>query len=144
MAKREAQPEEAGAFDASGPLSPARALVPHAVKLNASLVRRRFWPKLRAVAAHIPFAEDALALFYAAIDRETPAGTKAMLMAALAYFVLPTDVIPDWIPGLGFTDDAAVIAAAVGIAGRAIQPRHREAARAQLDRIAGLERGGAA
>ena len=57
-------------------------------------------------------------------------------MAALAYFVLPTDIIPDWFVGIGFTDDAAVIAAAIALAGRAIRDGHRQAARALLDRFA--------
>ena len=124
-------------FDPARPLDPSRALVPHAVKVNATLVRRRFWPKLRRVVRHIPFAEDAVALYFCALDRDTPAATKGMLLAALAYFVLPTDFIPDFIPGLGFTDDAAVIAAALGLARRAIKPEHRDAARAQIERLAG-------
>lgn len=134
MTAADAKPSD---FDPAVPLDPSRALTPHAVKLNATLVRRRFWPKLRRVARHVPFAEDALALFAAATDAATPAAHKATLMAALAYFVIPTDALPDFLPALGFTDDAAVIAAALAIARRAIQPRHREIARAQLDRIAG-------
>ena len=129
---------EAAGFDPHAPLDPSRALVPHVVKLNSRLVQRRFLPKLRRLARHLPFAEDALALFFCALDRETPARTKGLLLAALAYFVLPTDVIPDWIPGLGFGDDAAVIAAALALAGGAIQPRHREQAREKLDQIAGV------
>jgi uncharacterized membrane protein YkvA (DUF1232 family) len=117
-----------------GPLDPSRALT--VVKVNTERVRRGFWPKIRKFARHIPFAEDAVALWFCARDRATPAGTKAMLMAALAYFVVPTDVLPDWFAGLGFTDDAAVIAAAIGLAGRAIKPAHREAAKALLDRFA--------
>lgn len=128
-----------GGFDPAGPLHPSRALVPHVVRVNASLVRTGFWPKLRRLARHIPFAEDAVALFYCALDVETPVRTKAMLLAALAYFVLPVDFIPDWLPGLGYTDDAAVIAAAVALAGGAIRPRHREAARARLDQLSGVE-----
>ena len=141
MAAADAKPDaspEPGAFDAAAPLQPSRALTPFAVKLNTEIVKRRFWPKVRALAVHIPFAEDAVAMFHAAFDRETPAGSKAILLAALAYFVLPMDVIPDWVPGLGFTDDAAVIAAALGVAGRAVKPRHRDAARAWLERVAGL------
>jgi uncharacterized membrane protein YkvA (DUF1232 family) len=124
-------------FDPSGPLDPSRALVPAVVRVNAQLVRRGFWPKIRRLARHIPFAGDAVALWVAARDPATPAGTKALLLAALAYFVVPTDILPDWFAGLGFTDDAAVIAAALGLAGRAIRPEHREAAKAMLDRIAG-------
>ena len=137
-AKTDAGSSVEDALGAQGPLSPSRALAPYAVKLNAQIVARRFWPKIRKLAVHIPFAEDALAMFYAAFDKQTPAKSKAFLLAALAYFVLPIDAIPDWVPGLGFTDDAAVIAAALGIAGRAVQPRHREQARAQLAKIAGV------
>ena len=123
-------------FDPAAALDPSRALVPAVVRVNSFVVRRGFWPKIRKFARHIPFAEDAVALWFCARDTATPAGTKVMLMAALAYFVLPTDVLPDWFVGLGFTDDAAVIAAAIGIAGRAIKPAHREAAKALLDRFA--------
>lgn len=129
---------EGSGFDPHAPLDPSRALAPHVVRLNSSLVQKRFLPKLRRLARHLPFAEDALALFYCALDRETPARTKGLLLAALAYFVLPTDFIPDWIPGLGFSDGAAVIAAALALAGGAIQPRHREQARDKLDQIAGV------
>ncbi len=137
MTAADAKPFDPAPFDPATPLDPSRALVPHAVKVNATLVRRGFWPKLRRVVRHIPFAEDAVALYFCALDRDTPAATKGVLLAALAYFVLPTDFIPDFLPGLGFTDDAAVIAAALGLARRSIKPEHREAARARLERLAG-------
>ncbi len=137
-AKTDAGSATADPAGPEGPLSPSRALAPYAVKLNARIVARRFWPKIRALAVHIPFAEDALAMFYAAFDRETSAKSKAFLLAALAYFVLPTDAIPDWLPVIGYTDDAAVIAAALGVAGKSVKPRHREQAREQLAKIAGV------
>ncbi|HTK33726.1 MAG TPA: YkvA family protein [Caulobacteraceae bacterium] len=123
-------------FDPSAILDPNRALIPAVQRVNSRLVRRGFWPKIRKLARKLPFAEDVVALWFCARDRETPMATKAMLTAALAYFVLPTDVVPDWFVGLGFTDDAAVIAAAIAIAGRAIRESHRLAARALLDRFA--------
>ena len=126
-------------FDPTRPLDPSRALTPMAVRVNTEVVRRGFWPKLRRLAGHLPFAHDAAALWFAARDRDTPTRTKALLMAALAYFVIPTDVLPDWFAGLGFTDDAAVIAAALGLAGRAIRPQHREAAKALLAKLVGRD-----
>src|ERR1043165_5926922 len=104
-------------FDAGSALEPSRALVPHVVKLNERRVARGFWPKMRRVAAHVPFAGEALSLWYCARDEETPTTAKAMMLAALAYFVLPTDAIPDFIAGLGYTDDAAVLMAALGLVG---------------------------
>jgi uncharacterized membrane protein YkvA (DUF1232 family) len=123
-------------FDPAAALNPSRALVPAVQRANSRTVNRGFWPKIRRLARRLPFAEDAVALWFCARDRETPTATKAMLMAALAYFVLPTDLIPDWFVGIGYTDDAAVIALAITLAGRAIRDSHRAAARAALDRFA--------
>jgi uncharacterized membrane protein YkvA (DUF1232 family) len=58
-----------------------------------------------------------------------------MMLAALAYFVLPTDVIPDFIVGLGYTDDAAVFATLLGLVGRNLKPRHREQAKDAIARM---------
>jgi len=122
-------------FDTESVLDSSRALVPAVQRVNATVVKRGFWPKIRRMAGRLPFVEDAVALWFSARDPETPKATKAMLMAAMAYFVIPTDMLPDWFAGLGFTDDAAVIAAAVSLAGRAIQARHRDAAKALLQRL---------
>jgi uncharacterized membrane protein YkvA (DUF1232 family) len=97
-------------------------------------VRRAFWAKLRRFAAQLPFAEDLLAAYYCAFDRDTPAHVKASLVAALAYFVLPADVVPDLLPMLGFADDAAVVAAALRLVAQAVRPEHRVAARQALAR----------
>lgn len=97
----------------------------------------RFWKKLKRVLTRIPFAEDLVAAYYCAADKETPAYVRAVLLGAVAYFILPIDVVPDILAGLGFTDDASVLAAAVAAVGRHLQPRHRERARRALDQIAG-------
>ena len=73
-------------------------------------VRRRFWIKLKRVIAKLPFAEDLLAAYYCAFDKQTPRHVQAALLGAIAYFILPFDFIPDMLPVLGFTDDAAVLA----------------------------------
>ena len=92
-------------------------------------VRRGFWRKLRRFAAQLPFAEDLLAAYYCAFDRDTPLQVKAALLGALAYFVLPFDVIPDMMPLLGFADDAAVLATALRLVASHMKPAHREAAK---------------
>ena len=96
-------------------------------------VRRRFWGKFKQVVAQLPFAEDLLAAYYATLDRQTPFRVRATLLGALAYFVMPIDIIPDMIVGLGFTDDAAVFYAAFRMVAGAIKDRHREAARRWLE-----------
>lgn len=97
--------------------------------------KRRFWDKLRRVIGRIPFAEDLVAAYYCALDGDTPPYVRAVLLGAVAYFVLPADLIPDILPGLGFTDDASVLAAAFAAVGRHLQPRHRAKARQALDRL---------
>ena len=100
-----------------------------------SSLRRSFWRKLKRVAAHIPFAEELLAAYYCAFDRETPLPVKATLVGALAYFILPVDAIPDVLPVIGFTDDAAVLATAIKLVASHIRPAHREAARSTLAKL---------
>jgi uncharacterized membrane protein YkvA (DUF1232 family) len=97
-------------------------------------VRRRFWRKLRRVVAKLPFAEDLLAAYYCAFDKETPRHVQAALLGAIAYFILPFDFIPDMLPVLGFTDDAAVLATAIRMVASHITSDHRAAARAVLKR----------
>ena len=102
-------------------------------------VRRRFWIKLKKVAGRLPFVEDLLAAYYCAFDKETPRHVQVALLGAIAYFILPFDFIPDMMPVLGFTDDAAVLATAIRLVAGNITEDHREAARAALKR--GVEAG---
>ncbi|MGF1561512.1 MAG: YkvA family protein [Geminicoccaceae bacterium] len=95
-----------------------------------------FWRKLGRFAARLPFAEDVVALWYCARDPATPSHVRTLLLGAIAYFVMPIDLVPDFIAGLGFTDDASVIAAVVLTARRHITERHRYMARARLATLA--------
>ena len=97
-------------------------------------VRRDFWTKLKRVIGMVPFAEDLVASYYCALDPATPMRVRGMLLAALAYFILPFDIIPDVIAGLGFADDAALLTAVVGLVAAHITPTHRAAAARALDK----------
>jgi uncharacterized membrane protein YkvA (DUF1232 family) len=97
-------------------------------------VRRRFWIKLKKVAGRLPFIEDLLAAYYCAFDKQTPRHVQVALLGAIAYFILPFDFIPDMMPVLGFTDDAAILATAIRLVAGNITDDHREAARAALKR----------
>lgn len=123
-------------FDPGAPLDPSKALVPEVVRLNEQRVQAGFWPKFRKTAAKIPFAADALSVWYCARDPETPTAAKGVMMAALAYFILPTDAIPDILGLVGFTDDAAVFAALMAVVGKNLKAVHKDAAKAFLDRMA--------
>ena len=96
-------------------------------------VRAGFWRTMRRAARQVPFGEDVAAAYFAATDKNTPTRVRGTILAALAYFVMPADLIPDFVIGLGFTDDLAVLTAAIAAVQRHIKPVHREAARAALE-----------
>lgn len=95
-------------------------------------VRRDFFTTVRKAAGVIPFMDEVVAAYYCALDRETPTRVRATLLGALGYFVLPLDGIPDFILGLGFTDDVAVIAGVLALMRTHITDEHREAAKKAL------------
>ncbi|MCG7504342.1 YkvA family protein [Mesorhizobium retamae] len=92
-------------------------------------VRAKFWRTVKKAARQVPFMEDLVAAYYCALDKDTPFKVKAILLGALAYFVLPVDTIPDIVAGIGFTDDVAVLTAAISAVRAHITPAHKLAAR---------------
>ena len=102
---------------------------------DEAAVNRDFWRKLAGLAAQIPFAEDLLTAYYCAFDRNTPTHVRVALIGALIYFISPFDLIPDLLPIVGLTDDAAVLAGAIKLVWDQIKPEHRDAAREALARI---------
>ena len=109
--------------------------LPAVIERNEEKVRAGFWTKMTRVAASIPFAPDLLAAYYCTRDPKTPMRVRAILLAALAYFVVPTDMIPDFLAGLGFTDDATVLMTAVGMISSHLKPHHREQAEETLNSL---------
>ena len=102
---------------------------------DEATVRRGFWRKIAQLAATMPFTEDLLTGYYCAFDRRTPAHVRVALVGALAYFIAPFDILPDLLPVVGLTDDAAVLAAVFKVVWDNIQPVHRAAAKAALARL---------
>jgi uncharacterized membrane protein YkvA (DUF1232 family) len=102
---------------------------------DEAAVRQGFWRKLGQVAATMPFTEDLLTGYYCAFDRQTPHHGRAALVGALAYFIAPFDILPDLLPIVGLTDDAAVLAAVFKVVWDNIRPVHRAAAKAALARL---------
>lgn len=91
----------------------------------------RFLQKLEKKLKVIPLAGDTLAmvpimisLIKSYIDKEyteIPLGTIIAVISALAYVISPTDIVPDFIPGAGYIDDAAVVAACLKLVGSDIE-----------------------
>lgn len=102
---------------------------------RARRVRAGFWRTAKLAARRIPFMEEVVAAYFCALDERTPRRVRAMLLAALAYFVLPFDAIPDFLAVIGFTDDVAVLTAAITAIRPHIRKVHRVAARQALDEI---------
>ena len=128
-------PAKTKAASPTDAINPEKALVPVVHKTNEMHVKRDFWPKMRRVATRIPFASQAIAAWYATQDPETPFRAKAVLLGALAYFVMPIDAIPDVFAVVGFSDDAAVIAAVLATFGASIKDRHYDRAKETLKRL---------
>ena len=112
--------------------SPNLPVDPRRYERDKARVEKGFWAKVRWTLGRVPFLEEAVAAYYCAIDRETPVQVKAILMGALAYFVLPTDMVPDFIAWLGFLDDAAVLAMAIRSVEPHIKERHRRQAQSTI------------
>ncbi len=95
-------------------------------------IRHGFWHTVKKAAERVPFMEDVVACYYCMLDPDTPTRVRGILLAALAYFVLPLDLVPDFIAGFGFTDDIAVLAAAIAAVKSSLKERHYIAARKSL------------
>lgn len=116
-----------------------RALAPvrgEAFRRREKTVQDRFWTAIRRIAGNTPFLADLLAAYYCVMDPATPARAKGILLAALAYFILPADTIPDIILWFGFTDDIAVLTAAMAAVAAHVTPAHRKAAEQAIARFA--------
>jgi uncharacterized membrane protein YkvA (DUF1232 family) len=100
-------------------------------------LRRKFWRKILAEAANLPFLEQVLTAHYCAFDRRTPLYVKVVLVGAMVYFIVPDDFIPESLPLIGLADDAAILGVALKLMSSHIKPEHREAAKNMLERLRG-------
>ena len=97
------------------------------------------WRTLKKVAASAgrQTLSSALILFYCLKDDDTPKWAKGVIIGALGYLILPTDLIPDIIPGVGYGDDWGAIVAAMGTVAAYIKDEHKAKAHAQVERLFG-------
>jgi uncharacterized membrane protein YkvA (DUF1232 family) len=113
-------------------IDPKNALAPYLSsnkEKQEQRVRRDFWAKLKQAGRKLPFAEEAVAAFYCATDPRTPATARAILFAALAYFIAPIDLVPDILAVIGFGDDMAVLMSVFAVLKTHITDEHRAKAR---------------
>jgi len=101
---------------------------------SAQYSEESFWEKTRTYAkqAGEGVLEPALKMYYAVLDKDTPAWAKTTIVASLGYFISPVDAVPDVIPVVGYTDDFGVLFAAVATVAAHIKEEHVQKARATL------------
>ena len=101
--------------------------------------KKNLWEKatMNASNAGRTLIEQAFTLYYCLIDEDTPAWVKTAILGALIYFINPVDAIPDFIAGVGYVDDASVMAGAFIAVSAHIKPEHKERAKKQADTIFG-------
>lgn len=100
---------------------------------NEEVVRERFAAKAKRYLRHMPLAHETVAMYFCLLDPATPIWVKATAGAALAYFILPLDAIPDFLPIVGLSDDAGVLAAALTAIAAHITDEHRTRARVWME-----------
>ncbi len=100
---------------------------------NEAVVRERFAAKAKRYLRQLPLAQETVAMYFCLLDPATPVWVKATAAAALAYFILPFDAIPDLLPIVGLSDDAGVLAAAMTTIAAHITDEHRARARLWME-----------
>ncbi|MFD0961716.1 YkvA family protein [Paenibacillus chungangensis] len=91
-------------------------------------VEEGFWGKVKRYASKVPFSREVMALYYCALDPATPRGAKVTAIGAIAYWILPLDLLPDFIPVAGFADDATAVIIAFKTLSSYITEEHRQKA----------------
>ncbi|NNC23787.1 DUF1232 domain-containing protein [Salinisphaera sp. USBA-960] len=105
---------------------------------------RGLWRKLGRIAGRVgtELLEKALQLYYAANKPETPPWARATAYGALGYLILPMDTVPDWLAGVGLTDDFGAITLAVMTIAHYIDADVRRQAAAKMDQWLGRSSNG--
>ncbi len=98
-----------------------------------------FWRKLRGMVAIAGRKTlfSSLVLFNCLKDRDTPAWARGVIVGALGYLILPSDLIPDMIPGAGYGDDWSTIVVALGTVAAYIKETHKVRAKEQIEKLFG-------
>ena len=95
-----------------------------------------FWAKVKnhAKKAGKKVIFDALTLYFALQDDDTPAWARAVIIGALGYLIFPLDLIPDFKPVIGFSDDTMMLAMALAAVAVHVKDQHRQQAKDVWDR----------
>lgn len=97
----------------------------------------KFWTKVKELAneAGRKIVYQALLLYYVFVAPDVPYQQKLTILGALGYLICPLDLIPDFIPVVGYSDDLAALAAAIAVVQSSITPAIKEQAQNKVDSI---------
>ena len=100
-----------------------------------------FWEKLKNnfLNAGFTLIEKALVLYFTLGEPNVPAWAKTTITVALGYFIFPADTIPDITPAVGYSDDLAVISAALATVIASITPEARKKALETTEKLFGKQ-----
>ncbi len=109
------------------------------IKETNTFSDNRFLSKLKKVftIAGRGLTEKLLLLYNLMIDPEIPKNVKLIIASGLSYFILPFDSIPDFLVGIGFSDDLAVILGIVYMLTTHITESHKQKAKEMTEKIFG-------
>ncbi len=96
------------------------------VEQAKEFVEERLWVKLEKVGKKLSFARDLLALYQYMTDGKVSWHRKAIVVAALVYFVVPIDAVPDLAPLVGYMDDLGVVTAVLKFLGSELIPYYEK------------------
>lgn len=104
------------------------------VKFEKNYSEANLWKKIGSVAkiAGIKTLYMVLLLYYVLMDDATPTKYKAMIIGALGYFILPVDVLPDFVPMVGYSDDLAALSGVLYAVIKSVSPQIKAQAKAKL------------
>lgn len=98
-------------------------------------VRHRLWQAVGGWAASLPWAQEAVAAYFCAVDPRTPVSVKVGLITALAGFLLPGRLIPKVLRSLVVSGDIGLLFGALQAFAAHIRPEHRQRARLIVIRL---------
>lgn len=96
------------------------------VKDDIKYVDENLWVKVERIGKKISFAKDVMALYRYMKDKYVSWHRKAIVAAALIYFISPIDAIPDITPLIGYLDDLGVITALLKYLGSELIPYYEK------------------
>lgn len=96
-----------------------------------------FWKKLKHVASKVgsKVLYPALQLYFLLQAKDVPMKAKTLIVGALGYLILPADLVPDFIPALGFTDDLTALMVALRTLNKYLTPDINARAKDQANKL---------